>query len=190
MRSMIPRGDQKVQRPLRATVGNAHSQGLLAPAQSAEIQHRPVEADEPQQALNEPGCLTERHAEEDLHRQACLDRGIAILRLPTSLAGRRRHPDHVRIEPDRKGAALLERFVVGRPVLGLVARRDGSAHASQLPRWIHEMNPSSYLCATKPVRSSSSRMPDRSVGSRAGCRFGRVPRGSHPSIGTRSCGSG
>ncbi|WP_212591610.1 hypothetical protein, partial [Antarctobacter heliothermus] len=30
------------------------------------------------------------------------------------------------------------------------ARRDRSAHAGQLPRWIHEMNPSTSLCATKP----------------------------------------
>lgn len=37
-----------------------------------------------------------------------------------------------------------------RPVLGLVARRDGFAHADQPPRWIHEMNLSSSLFATKP----------------------------------------
>lgn len=101
--------DQKVQWPLRAPVGNTHSQGFLAPAQRAEIRHRPVEADEPQKALHEPGRLTERHAEEHLHRQARLDRGIAILWLPASLARRRRHPGHIRIEPDRQGAALLQR---------------------------------------------------------------------------------
>ena len=44
-------------------------------------------------------------------------------------------------------------LTVGRPVLGLVARRDGSAHAGQLPRWIRKMNPSPDLCATKPPRS-------------------------------------
>ena len=134
----------------------------LPPAQRAEIRHCPVEAHKPQEALHEPGRLTGRHcrsdqwrsnvehAEEHLHRQAGLDRGIAILWLPPALARRRRHPGHVRVEPDRQGAALLQRFVVGRPVLGLVARRDGSAHAGQLPRWIREMNPSSGLCATKP----------------------------------------
>ncbi|BAQ68882.1 regulator [Rhodovulum sulfidophilum] len=41
--------------------------------------------------------------------EARLDRGIAILRLQTSLAGGRRHPDHVRIEPDRQRAKLLQR---------------------------------------------------------------------------------
>src|SRR6056297_1718539 len=144
------RGDQKVQRPLRAPIGNGHGQGFLSPAQRAEIRHRPVDADQAQQALHEPGRLSERHAEEGLHRQARLDRGIAVLWLPASLARWRRHPGHVRIEPDRQGAALLQRFVVGRPVPGLVARRDGSAHADQLPRWIREMNPSPGLCATKP----------------------------------------
>src|SRR6056297_3496976 len=77
----------------------------LAPAQSAEIRHRPLEADQPQKALDEACGLPEGHAEEDPHRQARLDRGIAILRRLASLAGRRRHPDHVRIEPDRQGAA-------------------------------------------------------------------------------------
>src|SRR6056297_2303711 len=145
--------DQKVQRPLRAPVGNTHSQGFPAPARAVlkSGTARPVEADQPQKALDDPRGLPAGHAEEDFHRQACLDRGIAILWLPASLAGGRWHPDHVRIEPDRQGAALLQRFVVGRPVPGLVARRDGSAHAGQLPRWIHEMNPSPSLCATKPA---------------------------------------
>jgi hypothetical protein len=34
--------DQQVQRPLRATVGNVQSHSLLAPAERAEIRHRPV----------------------------------------------------------------------------------------------------------------------------------------------------
>ena len=37
--------DQQGQRPVRAAVGNGHGQGLLPPAQSAEIRHRPVGAD-------------------------------------------------------------------------------------------------------------------------------------------------
>ena len=133
--------DQQVQRPLRAAVGDGHGQGLLPPAQRAEVRHSPVEANQAQQAFHEPGCLPESHAEEELHRQARLNCGIAILRLPSPLAGRWWHPGHVRIEPDGQGTTLLQRLVVGRPVLGLVARRDGSAHARQLPRWIRKMNP-------------------------------------------------
>src|SRR6056297_1449310 len=44
-----------------------------------------------------------------------------------------------------------------RPVLGLVARRDGSAHAYRLPRWIHEMTPSIGICATRPGRRREDR---------------------------------
>ena len=36
---------QQVQRPLRALIRRGHGQGLLVPAQSAEIRHRPLEAD-------------------------------------------------------------------------------------------------------------------------------------------------
>jgi hypothetical protein len=46
--------DQQVQRPLGAAVGDVHSQGLLAAADRAEVRHRPVEADQPQEALDEP----------------------------------------------------------------------------------------------------------------------------------------
>ena len=137
--------DQQVKRTLRAAVWNVHGQGFLAPAERAEIRHGPVEAGQPQEALDEACRLPEGHAEQHFQGQARLDRGVAILRLPASPASRRRHPDHVRIEPDRQGATLLQRFVVGRPVLGLVARRYGAAHAPQLPRWIHQMNPSRPL---------------------------------------------
>jgi EPS-associated MarR family transcriptional regulator len=47
---------------------------------------------------------------------------------------------------DRQRASALERFVIGWPISGLVGWRGRSAHASQLPRWIHEMNPSPGLC--------------------------------------------
>ena len=120
-------------------------EGLLSAAKRAKVGHRPAEADQAQQALDEPGRLPQRQAEQHLHGEASLDGGIAILRLPASLTSGCRHPRHVRIEPDRQGATLLQCFVVGRPVLGLVDRRDGSAHDDQLPLWIHKMNPSRHL---------------------------------------------
>ena len=55
--------DQQVQRPLGAAIRDVHGQGLLAPGQGAEVGHRPVEANQPQQALDEPSRLPERHAE-------------------------------------------------------------------------------------------------------------------------------
>ena len=52
-------------------------------------------------------------------------------------------------------AAALERFIVARPVPRPVGRRCRSAHADQLPRWIHEMNPSRDLCNRAGQRQSS-----------------------------------
>lgn len=101
--------------------------GLLSAAERANSGHRPVEASQAPQALGEPGRLPQRHAEQHLHGEAGLDGGIAVLRLPVSLTGGCRNPHPVRIESDCQGATLLQRFVVGRPFLGLVAQRDGSA---------------------------------------------------------------
>ena len=103
----------------------------------AEIRHHRVDANQLQPAVHEPGRLPDRHAEQDLYGQVCLDRGVATLPPPASLAGRWRHQSHVRIEPDGQGATLR----LGQPVLGLVARRDGSAHAGELPRWFRAIIP-------------------------------------------------
>ncbi len=62
----------------------------------------------------------QRHAEQHLHRQAGLDGGIAVGLLSATPARRRGIPAHPWIEPDRQRAAALERFVIGRPVPGLV----------------------------------------------------------------------
>ena len=93
-------------------------------------------------------CL-QRHAEQHLHGQACLDRGIAVIRLSAAIAGRRGFPGHRGIEPDRQRATALERFVIGGPVPSLVGGRGRSAHAAQLPHWIYKMNPH-RICATEP----------------------------------------
>ena len=115
--------DQKVQRPGSSAIREADIQGFLAAAQSAEVWHRPIQADEPQQALYKPGCLPERHPEQHLERQARLDRSITETLLPAALAARRRYPNHLRIKPDRQGSASLQAVVVSRPVRGLVLCR-------------------------------------------------------------------
>ena len=142
--------DQEVQRALRGAVGDVNLQALLAAAEGAEVRHSPVQVDQPQQALDEPSRLAERHAEKNFHRQTCLDRGIAIVRLPATFSGGLRLPGHGGIEPDRQRTAALEGCVVVRPVPGLVGGGYGSAHAVQLPRWIHKMNPSRDLCNRAP----------------------------------------
>lgn len=70
--------DQKVQRALRAPMRDVHGQRLLAAAQSAEVGHIPVQANQPQQALNEPGRLPQRQPEQDFHRQAGLDSSFTV----------------------------------------------------------------------------------------------------------------
>src|SRR5690606_37550953 len=160
--------DQQVQRPFGATIRNVDGEGLLASAQRAEVGHRPVKADQAQQAFDEPGRLPECHAEQHLHCQASLNGSIAVCLLATTLACRRGIPGHLGVKPDRQRAPALERFIVGWPVPGLVSRGCVSAHASQLPHWIHEMNPSPDLCN----RAS-------------GCPFRRHPRTPSPSASSR-----
>ena len=79
--------------------------------------------------------------QKNLHRQAELDGGIAVVGLPPALAGGRGLPAHRGVEPDRQRAPALECGAVGGPVPGLVGRRCGSAHAERLPPRTHEMNP-------------------------------------------------
>jgi hypothetical protein len=140
-----------------------HSPRGQRAAQRAEVRHSPVQVDQPKQTLDEPGRLPEGHPEQHLHCQAGLDGRVTVVRLAATLAGRRGLPDHGGIEPalrrlqtiayrptDRQRPAALERLIVGGPVSGLVGRGCGSAHAIQLPRWIHAMNPSQDLCNRAP----------------------------------------
>jgi transposase len=100
-----------------------------------------------------------RHAEKDLHRQAGLDRSIAADGLSPTFAGRLCFPDHISIEPalrrlraialrpmDRQRPTTLESLVILGPIQGHVVECVRSAHALQLSRWIHKMNPSQDLC--------------------------------------------
>ena len=141
-----PAVDQQVQRTPGAPIRDVDGQGLLAAGQRAEVRHRPVQVDQAKQALDKPGCLPERHAEQHLQGEAGLDRGIAVGVLSATPTGRRCLPDHLGIEPDRQRASALERLIVGRPVPRLVGQACGSAHVDQLPCWIHDVNPSGDLC--------------------------------------------
>jgi hypothetical protein len=52
--------------------------------------------------------LSKRHAEQHLHRQAGLDRGIAVVGLAAALADRRGLPGHCRIvSAPRRFSAML-----------------------------------------------------------------------------------
>jgi len=132
-----------------------HRESLLTTRQGAEVGHRPVEADQPKQALDEARRLAEHHAEQHLYRKAGPDGRVAVALLAATPAGRRGLPVHLGVKPtlrrlqaiavrpmDRQGAPTLERFVIGWPVPGLVGRGCRSARASQLSSWIQMMNPS------------------------------------------------
>ena len=150
-------------------------QGLLAAAQRAEIRDRPVQADQAQQAFHETCRLSERHAEQHLHGQAGLDGRVAVDGPSAALAGGRSLPAHGGIKPalrrlqeiayrptDRQRAAALERVVARRPVPGLVGGGCGSAHALQLPHWIHKMNPSREFCNRAPADANVTEVRIRS----------------------------
>ena len=154
-----PRGDQQVQRPLGTAIRDVHGKRFLAAGQRAEVGQRPAKADQAQQAFDDPGRLPQRHAEQHLHRQIGLDRGIAVDLMPATPARRHGIPAHLGVKPalrrllaiayrpvDRQRAPAFQHFVIGRPVLDLAGRGCQSAHARQLPRWIHEMSPSCDLC--------------------------------------------
>ena len=84
--------DQQVQRSFGSALRDVHFQDLLAPGQGAEVGHRPVEASQPQQALDEPSCLPRHHAGQHLHGEAGLDGGIAVDLLSATSACRRGLP--------------------------------------------------------------------------------------------------
>lgn len=149
--------DQQVQQSFETAKGDVHGEGLLAARQRAEVGHRPVEVDQAQQALDETGRLAERHAEHHLHRKASLDGGIAVGLLAATPACRRGIPAYLRVELDHQRATALERFIVGRPVPGLVGWACGSAHEAQLPPWTRHMNHSRDLCNRA---KSTSRLVD------------------------------
>ena len=58
---------------------------LLTTTKRAEVRHLPVQADKPQQALDKASRLPQRHAEQDLHRQAGLHSSVAVDGLSPSL---------------------------------------------------------------------------------------------------------
>ncbi len=112
----------------RVVVGTVGSDAadLLARRDLVEqVVYRPIEADQPQQAFEEACRLPKRHAKQHLHREACLDGGIAVGRLAATPAYRRGTPAHLRVKPDRQRAVALERFIVGWPVPSPVDRGGG-----------------------------------------------------------------
>jgi putative transposase len=133
LRSLVDRGLRGVKLVIaddHKGLGDVDLQGLLAPRQRAEVGHCPVQADQSQQALNEPSRLPECHAEQNLHGQAGLNRDIAAVTLSAALASGRAFPPHGGIQPDRQRASALER-------VRHCARTNGAsmAHCTRASSW-------------------------------------------------------
>ena len=75
-----------------------------------------------------------------------LNGSIAVNRMSPTRACRLRSPRHVRIKPDRKRSAALERLAAGGPVQGLAGRCVRSAHPPKLSPKLNKTNPSLDLC--------------------------------------------
>lgn len=155
--------DQEMQGTRAGAVGDVNGQRLLAAAKGAEVWHRPAQPGKLKQAGNHTGGLPQRQSEESLQCQAGLDRGVGEHGLTPALAGRTGQPLGLGIEPDRQRSAPRQGKVVVVPVSGAVGRGLRSAHADQLPCWIHKVNPSSHL------RNKASAMCEKAI-KRRDCR--------------------
>lgn len=87
--------------PCRLRLGNVDSEGLLTAGHCAEVRHRPIEANQPLWALDEPGRLRERHA------KAISSSGSFEWHYCSKSAGGHacpsaRHPRSSRLKPDRQ----------------------------------------------------------------------------------------
>ncbi len=143
----------------RAYAAAPRPRSHLTPAarQRAEVRDRPVRADQPQQALDEPARLSMRHPEQHFHRRAGLDGGVAVIGRAATLAGRCALPTHAGIDLDRERATALQRFVIRGPVSGLVGGGRGTLHAFELTHRIYNMNPPRDLCSRALARAFPAR---------------------------------
>lgn len=126
--------DQVVKRTMRLPAQQVDGKALLATARGAEIRHIPVQADQPKQALDEPRGPPQGHAEQQLHRQACLDGGVAVNWLSPTLGSRLRRPHRVRIKSDRQQSSIPERLLKRGQVHDLEGRSVPPVHDLQLAR--------------------------------------------------------
>lgn len=141
----------------------------LMATKCAEIWHGPIQTDQLQQALDKTCRLPKRQAKQNLYTQTSLDCRIDELALPPTLAALGRGLRHLRIKPDRQRSASLQRFIVKRPVLGLVLHRGPTAHDRLLSFWIHKMNPLRRFVQQSHA-AKRRRVPRSRLGNEEGCK--------------------
>jgi len=91
--------DEQVQGAIGTAIGDLDGERLLPSAQCRVIRHSPVQARHLQQAGNHPSRLPQRQFEQDLDRQAELDRGIREHRRAAWAPVMRRKPGHLFVQP-------------------------------------------------------------------------------------------
>lgn len=121
-----------------------------------------------EQPGHHPGRLLEWQLEQQLERQAELDRGVRKDVWPP-WALKRREASHILAQPDQQRPALSERGIVVRPVGYAVASRVRLAHAAPLTNWIRDVK---HL----PLEFRNN----------AGLIWGEAKKGRHSQVGVRS----
>lgn len=137
--------DQKMQRLIRATIGNVDRQKFLATTERAEIRDRPRQPGQTKQTFDKTGRLPQGHTKQNLQRQTGLDGDIAIVWSAAAPSRREPIPGHGRVKPHRQGASLLQCGIIRTPVRRPVSNGRWFAHAHPLPEWVGSVNPS-RLC--------------------------------------------
>jgi hypothetical protein len=132
---------QQVQVTLGPPIRDLDYERLLPMTQRRLVGHGPVQLRHLPQAGHHPGRLPKRQFEQNLDRQAELDRGVREHRRATGLAIRRRGPDHILVQPDQKRPALAELSSIAGPVRREVAGGLWLAHQARLTEWIRNENP-------------------------------------------------
>ena len=147
---------QQVQGAVSPAIGDLDGECLLAAAQGRVIRHGPVQPRKLQQCPNHADRLAQRQFEQNLDRQAQLDRHVREHRRPAHLARRLRKPFHLGVDQDQQRPTTLKRAVVLGPVRGTVTGRLWLAHTTRLTLWIRLGNPQTTdFCNNAPGMKST-----------------------------------
>lgn len=132
---------QKVQWSVGTAIGDLNLEGFLSAARRRDVRNGPVQPGQAQEARDHRGGLPERQLEQNLDRQAELDRGIRKDRWASLASLMRCVPGHLLVQIDQQRLALPKRIVAGGPVRPEMAGGFELARAVRLTAWIRNVNP-------------------------------------------------
>lgn len=114
---------QQVEGAVHSSIGDLDGQRLLAAAKGRVVRHGPIQPRKLQERLHHADGLAKRQLEQDLDREAEMDRHVGEDHGSAHPARRLRKPLHLGIDQHQHRTAPLKRAVVLRPVGGTVAGR-------------------------------------------------------------------